>query len=157
MRLFPIIFAIAGVLFSCVLHKKADDGVILTLPFGKYYNWTNWEMKQMNFRIREHELLIDTTYKLRPRDFRPHHTERLEDYPEIAKFLRIPVKELNDLHNAMNQIRCDSLHQFWIQYDDGTQLNLIKFWGSDNCDPTQHLALSSLYREMKMLQQKYKP
>ena len=139
------------------MKKNATDDVILTLPFGKYSNWTNWDMKQINFRVQENELQIDTTYDLKPKNFRAHHVEELQDYPEIDKFLNESVKELQDLQNETNKISCDSRHEFWIQYDDGVKLNLIKFRGAADCDSIHFRAFNLVYQELNKLQDKYKP
>lgn len=144
-------------LLGCIRDKEANDNVILTLPFGKYYNWTNWEMKQINFRVQGNELQIDTTYNLKPNDFRTHHVEKLQNYPEIDKFLKESVTALQDLQNEMNKISCDSRHEFWIQYDDGTKPNLIKFRGTDDCDSTHFRNFNLVYQELKKIQDKYKP
>jgi DNA-directed RNA polymerase specialized sigma subunit len=157
MRRLLFVFTLTGLFLSCTQDKETNDSVVLTLPFGKYYNWVNWEMKQINFRVRDNELLIDTTYDLNVHDFKTHHFERLEDYPEIANFLKKPVTELHDLQNAMNKISCENRHQFWIRYDDGTKLTLIKFRGTNDCDPTQRGTLASVYQEMEKLKDKYKP
>jgi hypothetical protein len=156
MRL-KFVFAFLLVEFCCVQENNLDGDVFLTLPFGKYYNWTNYELKQLNFKIDGHKLLIDTTYELKSQEFKAHYIERLEDYPEIANFLNKSVTELSDLQNEMNKISCDNLHQFYFHYGNGTKLDQMKFKGTDACDPTHRGTLSSVYQEMKKLQDKYKP
>ena len=151
-----MIFALLG-LVCCVHDKNVTDDVILTLPFGKYSNWTNWEIKQINFRVQDNKLQIDTTYDLKPNDFRAHHVEELQDYPEIDKFLIELVTELQDLQNETNKISCDSRHEFWVKYDSGTKLNLIKFRGADDCDSTHFRTFNLVYQELKKLQNKYRP
>jgi hypothetical protein len=143
--------------FCCVQQNKPIGDVFLTLPFGKYYTWTNYELKQMNFKIDGNKLLIDTTYELKSGEFNTHYIERREDYPEIAKFLSKSVTELSDLQNEMNKTNCDNLHQFYFQYKNGTKLEKMTFNGTDACDPTHRRTLSSVYQEMKKIQDKYKP
>jgi hypothetical protein len=155
MRQFLFVFISLGFLFSCIHDKEKNESTVLTLPFGKYYNWTNWEMKEMNFRIQDNEILIDTTYNLNPQDFKTHHLERLEDYSEIAKFLKKPKTELHELQSAMSKISCDNRHQFWIKFTDGAKLDLIKFNGTIDCDTTQDGTLSLVYQEMEKLKDKY--
>lgn len=157
MRQLLFILTLLGLFFSCSRNRDTNDGVVLTLPFGKYYSWVNRESKQMNFKVRDNELIIDTTYDLNVHDFKAHHFERLEDYPEIAEFLKKSVTELLDMQNAMSKISCENRNQFWIRYDNGTNLNLIKFRGTADCDPTQRGTLASVYLEMKKLKDKYKP
>src|SRR5579871_3962257 len=120
-----LLFIIALMLGSC--HPPdAQKKVVLTLPFGKYYNWTNFESKQIHFAIRENELLIDTTYNLKPDGFKVCHSEKLENYPQITKFLATSMVELQGFQKTKEEMKCNNVSTFYLQHEDGTTVSQIK-------------------------------
>jgi hypothetical protein len=148
-----------GLCFQCSNEKPTDDSAVLSLAFGTYYNWTNYELRQINFRISDKELLIDTTYNLKLADFKIHFTEKTTDYPEITEFLKKPSIELVDLKeklDELNKINCGRPKTFWIQIKGTKEFELITYEWTDECNPQNIGHVTSVFEEMSRLKDKYK-
>ena len=153
------ILLLLGLCLHCSNDKAANGNAVLSLTFGTYYNFTNYELRQLNFRVSDKELLIDTTYNLKSSDFRTHYIERTADYPEIAKFLMKSSKELKDLQNKLNklnQVDCGKLNTFWIQLQKSKEIELVKYEWTIKCNPNDLGQVNLVFAEMKKLKNKYK-
>ena len=144
------LFVLFESLIGCAPKKETNKNIFITLPFSsRYYNWVNFEMKQLNFKIENDKLIIDTTYNLNWRNFKTHHIERIYDYPEITTFLEKSLTDYRDLQDQMNKKACSSSEIFYLQFENGTKLDRIEFKGAKECDPTDRETLSLVYKELE--------
>lgn len=148
-----------GICFQCSNDKPIVDSAVLSLPYGTYSNWTNYELRQINFRISDKYLFIDTTYNLRLPDFKTHFTERTTDYPEITNFLMKSSIEMMDLKkklNELNKTNCGRPKTFWVQFKGTKEFQLINYELTDECNPQNIGHVSSIFEEMSRLKDRYK-
>jgi hypothetical protein len=152
-------FLIVGICFLSFNKRPRSASAVLSLPFGTYYNWTNYELRQINFRVIDDELLIDTTLNLKLEDFKIHFKERADSYPEIKEFLNktsIEFVLLKERIDKLDKPNCGRQNTFWVQIEGTEKLDSILFHWPHKCNRKNIGRVNSVLEEMLKLKDKYK-
>ena len=137
--------------------QNTGDDVLLIWPYGKYYDWNNFESKYLAVKISDSRLLIDTTYNLKSDHFTVYISEPASDYPALNRFLNKPLSEYNYIESMMDEKECDNLSPFYIQYKGGKRVELVHFKRMNECYSSHDGNLNGLYEELQVLRHKYLP
>lgn len=138
---------------NCSTNREGADSRVLIFSYGTYRNWTNFELRQMNFKVDGDDILIDTTYNLVLSDFRPHLKERAADFPMIVNWLKKPTNELQRIQDQLNKLQCERLHTFKIQVENSVDVFEYE-WASD-CNRMDVGQLNSVLEELNLVKRKY--